>query len=191
LHATAITRPDRAALDNLWGEAGPWAADTWTRLNTDHFDGRLRYHGVVWGLTPHGCKLGHTSNPDGRITLHPALLDPRSNAWGIWDKLGMRYAEDVLLHEMCHVALFAMSVVNDGKHPHHNTDEWCAEIVRITPQLDLPPIKAAPVKTRRVNGAVVRRELDGQLSRDGISRWPHSLRPAGYYDTGGRIRIPI
>ena len=21
------------------GEAGTWAADTWTRLNTDHFDG--------------------------------------------------------------------------------------------------------------------------------------------------------
>ena len=93
MHATTITRPDRAALDNLWGEAGLWAADTWTRLNADHFDGRLRYDGVVWGLTPHGCKLGYTSNPDGRITLHPALLDPRSNAWGIWDKLGMRYAD--------------------------------------------------------------------------------------------------
>jgi hypothetical protein len=190
MHTTTITRPDRAALENLWGEAGAWAADTWTRLNADHFNGRLRYHGIVFGLTPHGRNLGHTHH-DGRITLHPSLLDPRQRAWMIRDRLGMRFAEDVLVHEMVHVTLFAVGVDNDDRHPHHNTDEWCAEIVRITPRLGLPPIKAAPVKPRRIDGTMMRRELDGHLSRDAIAHWPHSLRPDGFYDTEGRVRVPI
>jgi hypothetical protein len=189
LHATTITRPDRAALDNLWGEAGLWVADTWTRLNTTHFAGKLRYRGVVFGLTPHGHRLGHTRET-GRITLHPALLDPQGDAWYHGHQLGARYAEDVLLHEQVHAWLFQHGGAGceDGGH---NTDEWCAEIVRITPQLGLPPIKAVPVKTRRVNGAVVRLPLDGHLCRGDIAHWPHSLRSAGYYDTDGRIPVPI
>ena len=124
--------------------------------------------------------------------MHPALLDPRGDAWRISDQLGMRYAEDVLLHEMVHVTLFAAGVENDDKNPHHNTAQWCAEIMRITPQLGLPVIKAAPVKPRRVDGKVVRRELDGQLSRADIAHWPHSLRPVGYYNsTDTRIHVPI
>jgi hypothetical protein len=191
LHANAITDADRAALENLWGQAGTWTADTWTRLNVAHFAGQLRYHGIVFGLTPHGHRFGPTSNPDGRITLHPALLDPRGNAWRISDKLGERYAEDVLLHEMVHVTLFAAGVGNERKDPHHNTDEWCAEIVRITPTPGLPPIKAAPVEPRRVDGSVARIPLDGHLTRDQIARWPHSIRPAGWYDQAGRIPVLI
>ena len=93
----------------------------------------------------------------------------------------MRYAEDVLLHEMVHVWLFAYGIPNTKDEPHHNTGEWCDEIVSITPQLGLPAIKAEPVKTRRINGTVVRRELDGHLPRGDIARWPYSIRPAGYY----------
>jgi hypothetical protein len=64
--------------------------------------------------------------------------------------------------------------------------------MRITPQLGLPPIKAAPVKTRRIDGKVTRQPLDGHLSRGDIARWPYSLRPAGYYDsTDTRIHVPI
>ncbi len=189
MHTTTITETDRAALENLWGEAGVWAADTWTRLNTVHFAGQLVYHGIVWGLTPHGHLLGYTSNPDNRITLHTALLDPRGDAWRISNKLGERYAADVLLHEMVHVALHAAGVASDERDGQHNTVEWCAEIVRITPQLGLPAIKAAPVKTRRVNGTVVRQALDGHLSRSNIARWPHPIRPPAYYDREGRIRV--
>jgi hypothetical protein len=191
VHTTKISLADRAALENLWGDAGTWAADTWTALNTEHFDGRVRYHGIVWGLTPHGRNLGYTSNPR-RITLHPALLDPRGDAWAISSQLGTRHAADVLLHEMVHVALFAPGVDNPDSTPYHNTAEWCAEIVRITPQLGLPPIKAAPVKPRRVDGKVVRQPLDGYLSRSDIAHWPHSLRPAGYYVADAEpIAVPI
>lgn len=63
---------------------------------------------------------------------------------------------------------------------------------RITLTLDLPAIKAAPVKPRRVDGTVVRCQFDGHLSRAEIARWPHSIRPATYYPNGkDRIRVPI
>jgi hypothetical protein len=70
MHTTTMTRADRAALENLWGDAGAWAADTWTRLG--HFDGQapLSRHRV----RAHSTR--HTSNPDGRITLHPAPTPP-------------------------------------------------------------------------------------------------------------------
>ena len=193
MHTTVITRPDRAALENLWGDAGAWVADTWTEHNRAHFDGRLRYHGVVFGLTPHGDHLGHTWSSSRRITLHPSLLDPSGeDPWSLEEKtgaeLGARYAADVLLHEMVHVCLFDRDVAC----PHHNEQPWCDEIMRITPQLDLDPIKAAPVKPRRVDGKVVRRALDRHLSRADIAYWPHSIRPTGFYARDiERIRVPI
>jgi hypothetical protein len=191
MHTTTITKADRAALENLWGDAGAWAADSWTRLNADHFGGRLVYHGVVWGLTPHGRGLGHTNSESMRITLHPALLDPRDRAWGMRDRLGVRFAADVLLHEMVHVALLTVGVANDEREGQHNTDEWCEQIMRITPDLSLPAIKAAPVKTRRINGGVVRQALDGHLSRSEIARWPYSIRPASYYANDQLMRVDI
>jgi hypothetical protein len=190
LHANIISPEDRAALTNLWGEAGAWAADIWKWLNADHFGGQLRYHGIVFGLTPHGHRLAHTY-PSGRITLHPALLDPRGDAWEQEYKLGARHAEDVLLHEMVHAWLFDTTPDHASDEGGHNIDEWCTEIVRITPGLGLPPVKAAPVKPRRTDGAVRRMLLDGHLSRADIAHWPHSLRPAGYYDREGRIPVPI
>ena len=191
MHGTRISNADHLALENLWDQGGIWASNTWTRLNTEHFGGKLKYHGIVWGLTPHGCRLGHTS-PAGRITLHPALLNPRGNAWQISGKLGTLFAADVLLHEMCHVDLFAAGVSNDDEGRHHNTQEWADLIMRITPELGLWTVLAAPVKPRRIDGNVVRRPLDGHLSRDQMARWPYSLRLDGYYSTDPEtIRVPI
>jgi hypothetical protein len=69
------------------------------------------------------------------------------------------------------------------------------QVMRITPQLGLDPIKAAPVKPRRIRigdqSKVVRKPLDGHLPRAVIARWPHTLRPAGYYTAEGRIHVPI
>jgi hypothetical protein len=42
LHATVINRADRAALVNLWGDAGTWVAGIWSGLNDKHFNGQLR-----------------------------------------------------------------------------------------------------------------------------------------------------
>ena len=52
---------------------------------------------------------------------------------GFSAKLGAAYAADVLLHEMVHVALLAADAGGD-----HNSVEWRAEIVRITPHCRLP-----------------------------------------------------
>lgn len=190
MHTTTITRADRAALENLWGPAGSWIAETWTVLNDKHFDGRLRYLGVIWGLTPHGRGYGHTSGA-GRITLHPALLDPSgADPWKLGDQLGGAYAEHALLHEMVHVLLIERGVARDESGGHHNTREWCAEITRVTGQLGWPPIQAMPVRPRRVNGVVARQAHPGHLDRAGIAAWPHSVAPKGCYGPAGRIAVP-
>jgi hypothetical protein len=55
-----------------------------------------------------------------------------------------------------------------------------------------PVLKNSSTSRRNIAMAVVKREpLDGHLSRDDISHWPHSLRPAGYYTSEGRIHVPI
>ena len=81
------------------------------------------------------------------------------------DLLGVAYARDVLLHELVHVG-------TEGAE--HNSEDWCWEIVRITPLLGLPKVQAEPVKPRRVNGEVRRLARDGQLERAQIATWQPS-----------------
>jgi hypothetical protein len=214
VNTTTITRADRAALENLWADAGAWAADSWSKLNEQCFDGKLRYRGVVFGLTKHGGALGHTS-PSGRITLHPALLDPQD--WDddgrVWkaislDQLGDRYAADVLVHEMIHVWIRqqypALDRPDDRGESSHNYVWWCREITRISPVIGLGDILAEPVLPRRIPNPergrnpkadktiVVRKVRDGYLTQSEIGQWPHSLRPASYYaGSNGKLSVPI
>ena len=174
----------REAQETMWPGAGAWAHDTFVELNAEYFDGEVAHAGIVWGLTPHGHALAHTY-ADGRITLHPALLDPRDSAWGLKPFLGTAYARDVLLHEMIHALLFGRG----GEHS-HNTQPWCDELVRLAPLLGLRSIKAVPVVPRRIDGVVVRRPLDGHLERAAIAAFPHSLRRRSFYESD-RDRIGI
>ena len=186
----ALTLDDRKALEALWDEAGIWIAQTWDRLNAHCFNDEVPYNGVVWGLTPHGGRLGHCSGT-GRITLHPALLNPKSDAWGVKRAVfGDRYAADVLVHEMIHALFRARGIPSQpGSQGEHNTRHWCDEIIRITPLLDLKPIQAAPITPRRGVGRVAKPK---HLSQYDLSHWPHALRPTWYY-TGGnhKMRVPI
>ena len=154
----------RKAQRVLWGEAGEWAADRFDELNDAYFDSQLRTAGVVWGLTPHGGRLGHT-HASGRITLHPALLDPKADAWRNEPFLGDRFAEDVLLHEMVHVKLHAEGRDTRGSDDSsHNTEPWCEEVVRLAPRLGLGEVQAAPGETpshrRRGEAPAARRPPD-------------------------------
>jgi hypothetical protein len=94
----------------LWGAAGTWAHDTFCKLNELYFEDQVSHAGIVWGLTPHGHTFGHT-HTNGRIALHPALLDPHSDAWKIERFVGEPYARDVLLHEMIHALLFSRGIL--------------------------------------------------------------------------------
>ena len=181
----------RQAQQILWGEAGTWAHDTLTELNADFFTNEIPHRGIAWGLTPHGSRLGHTDH-NGRITLHPALLDPHSDAWRIEKYLGEGYARDVLLHEMIHALFRARDLPSPGPQGEHNTEAWCREVVRLAPLLGLRPVQAAPVQPRRQDGHVVRQHLPGHLTRRQIATFPHSLRPKAWYEVDrGRMPVPI
>jgi hypothetical protein len=182
----------RLAQTVMWGQAGEWAADTFARLNATYFGDEVPAAGIAWGLTPRG-RLGHTNYESGRITLHSSLLDPRSaNPWYQWGRLGEAFAEDVLLHEMIHCLLRARGVPSDEKTGRHNEQPWCDEIMRLAPLIGLGEVKAAPVKPRRIDGAVRRQALDGYLTQDELARFPHPLRPAGWYEArNSRQRIRI
>jgi hypothetical protein len=54
-------------------------------------------------------------------------------------------------------------------------------------------INAAPVKPRRINGKVTRREESGCLSQGDLARWPHSVRPSAdaYYRAGAQLRVRL
>lgn len=179
----------RAAQTTLWGQAGAWAFDTWSDLNAGYFDGELKYVGIVWGLTPRGARPAHTA-PSGRITLHPALVEPASPE--PWDRpraqLTDRFARDVLLHELIHQALYAKGEPS-GPEPHHNTRAWCEQIVRLS-RLELDrEVKAQPIHPRRMYGKSIRQHKPGYLSRARIANWPHSVRPnaASYYRDGDQL----
>jgi hypothetical protein len=178
----------REAQNALWGQAGAWAYDTWHQHNAALFSGELEYAGIVWGLTPHGALLGHTS-PSGRVTLHPSLVDPSGERpWG-WPakRFTDRLASDVLAHELIHARLFALGAPRDESGGHHNRPEWAAEIVRLSPLLLGVEIRAEPVRPRRIDGKVTRRARRGFLPRAKIAGWPYSVRSASYYERGRRL----
>jgi hypothetical protein len=165
-----------------------WAYDAWQQHNAALFSGELWYAGIVWGLTPHGTSLGHTE-PSGRITLHPSLVDPSTaRPWGRpARRFTDRLACDVLAHEMVHALLFARGVARDESGGHHNCPEWAAEIMRLSPLLLGVEIRAEPVRPRRIDGKVTRSARRGFLPRSKIAAWPHSVRPAAYYERGRRL----
>jgi hypothetical protein len=182
----------RKAQRILWDDAGSWAADTFAELNRDYFGGQVPARGIAWGLTPHGHALGYTAPLSGRITLHPALLDPRSDAWGVSEYLGEGYARDVLLHEMVHALLIDRGFHRDDEEGSHNIPAWCHQVERLAPLLGLGTVLAAPVKPRRIDGKVTRLALPGHLDRGTISGFPHTLRPRSWYEANrDRMRISL
>src|SRR5262245_21658244 len=131
----------RAALELLWGEGGAFAADTFAELNHTYFEGRLPVLPIVIGLTGYGRCLGLTRSKPGlpRITLASGLFRHS------------RLVEDTLLHEMVHAELILA-----GRTPQHNSQAWCERISQLSPAVLGHAIQATPVKTRRIDGKVVR-----------------------------------
>jgi hypothetical protein len=147
---------------------------------------------IVVGLTAYGKCIGATlSGPEWlespRITLAP----------GVFNNGGTFMVGEVLVHEMIHAAPRLR-----GENSDHNAEPWCRLITELSPGVLGREITARPVLPRRVpnpdraaNPAapktkVVRRAEPDALSQTELATWPHSLRPAAYYEGGERISVP-
>jgi hypothetical protein len=191
---TYETYTDAAAL--LWGEAGRFAAAGFARINRDLFAGSIPPMPVIIGLTAYGKCLGATRPPEWlitpRITLAPELFNGNHRTRG-----GPRQITDVLTHEMVHAALFLR-----GECPDHNDAPWCKLITELSPDVLGRDITARPVRTRRVPNparetdpsapkTIVKRMPEpGAMTQMDLARWPHSLRPPGWYDGDRPIYVP-
>jgi hypothetical protein len=169
---------------------GRWAYHAFDAINAAFFAGRLPRPLIQWALTPHGHCLGLTAMRDPPIiTLHPSIMEPRGDAWGIdpaW--FGVAYAFDVLLHESIHVAQHALygPAENTGQSS-HNCPSWIAEVNRIAPLLGLDGVEAGRSTTKRVQVAGqftatgkpltrVVRASRGNLPHKAVARFPGGVR---------------
>jgi hypothetical protein len=188
-------REYRAAAALLWGTAGEFAAEEFSRINREHFAGSVPPLPIVIGLTAFGRCIGLTRSgwlAAPRITLAPEIFTGNHRTPG-----GTLMVGDVLVHEMAHAALMLR-----GEDPGHNGEPWCRMLTELSPGVLGREVTAAPVGTRRVPNPdresdpsapktkVVRRAEPGALARTDLAYWPQSLRPAGYYQGGQRIAVP-
>lgn len=177
----------------LWGSAGQYASEEFSRLNVDIWDGELPDLPIVIGITAYSKCVGVTRCRDlPRITLSSEIFNGSTRL----ATPGALYVSDVLLHEMTHAVLHLR-----GQTANHNEDPWCEEITRITPLIGLDEIIAEPVNPRRVPNPA--RQLDptapktvpmriartGTLTRGQLARWPLSIRPEGYYPAGQPLPV--
>lgn len=204
---TYETYANAAAL--LWGKAGQYAAAEFTRLNRELFAGSVIPMPIIIAMTPYGHCIGLTGAPSWlaspRISLAPEVflgsadrLDLATGRMGPGRiRGGPRQVSDVLLHEMIHAALILR-----GEDPDHNEAPWCKLITELSADLLGLDISARPVRTHRVPNparetnpaapkTIVRRMPEpGCLPQMSLARWPHSLRPADWYDGDRPIYVP-
>ena len=183
----------------LWGEAGEYAAAEFARINREHFAGSIPPLPIVVGLTAYGHCIGLTRHrgtcswlDSPRISLAPEVFRGSGRMRG-----GPRQVSDVLLHEMLHAALMLR-----GEDPSHNAPPWCAMITALSPGVLGMEITARPVGTHRMPNpdresdpdapkTIVRRMPEpGALAQRDLARWPHSLRPGGWYGSDRPIHVP-
>lgn len=187
----------------LWGEAGEFAAAEFLRLNRELFAMSIPPMPIIIGLTAFGGCIGLTRSAAWleapRITLAPEIfrgsLDGPDGSPGRV-RGGPRQVSDVLLHELIHAALMFR-----GEDSSHNAPPWCCLITELSPVVLGREISARPVRTKRIpNPArdtdpdapktiVKRLPDDGCLPQLALARWPHSLRPPGWYDDDRPIHV--
>lgn len=147
--AHAITYPDYGNVYQAYDE-----------LNELCFDGSLPTLPIRHGIMPYGRCIGLTSYRDSPLISLAENIMRDDEKW-----------RDVLIHEMLHAALMLAK-----RNPDHNKVPWCEEITRITPLLGLPPIKAEPIRQKRIEGRVTWFTEDGYLTRKALASWPQSIR---------------
>jgi len=192
LRVTPTIEDYRNAAALLWGDAGRYAVDAFERINVDVFDGMLPPIPIVIGLSAYGHCIGLTRSKVDWIE-HPRIsLVPK-----LFNRDGLRTVDDVLVHEMLHASLMLR-----GRDARHNLAPWCEEITRLSPIVLGHEINAHPVRPRRIENPerqhdenapktiVKRAPLPGAMTQGQLARWPHSVRPTGYYDDDTCIGVP-
>lgn len=180
----------RTVAGHYYGALGVFAYDAYEFINQTYYGGDLPVPMIQIGITPWGGCLGVTRSADGqpRIGLHPSTIAPRSAGKGLFGydagNFGIRFAYDVLLHELVHVAANYLYGVSDGDSSHNNST-WIAEINRLSPLIGLDGVQAEMTKVKRVpapgetkTGKPATKPAKvnaGNTPLDHISRWPHPL----------------
>lgn len=172
------------------GAHGQWSYEAFDYLNATYWDAALPTPLILWDITKYGHCLGQTRpRQPARIWLHPALLggSTTETPWGIEPRcLGLRFALDVLVHEMMHLAVH--SLYGGGTGPtSHNCPEWIAETNRLAAMMGFEGVTAGQSKVKRVpvEGPLgprgkpptrVMRVSEGSIDFDVVSRFPHGYR---------------
>jgi hypothetical protein len=200
----------RAAAVALWGDAGAYAHDAYTRLRVVHFPHLPEQMPITIGLTAYGRCLGLTRGNwthGPRISLAAELFNgSRGRPGGSSGRLepgrisgGSGWVDDVLVHEMLHANLHLT-----GQDSAHNGDDWYAAVQELSPAIlghELDVKRGADRKSVRVLNPDYRpgagypktlvRKVPAGLGwvHDMVARWPSSFRPSDY-NFGERIHCP-
>ncbi|MBX9791029.1 MAG: hypothetical protein K2Y37_19085 [Pirellulales bacterium] len=191
--------------ENVYGQKGVWAYESFAFINQNYFDGRLPWPQIVWALTEHGgcvawASASHDKSKPPVITLHPSLLrgSEKKRPWGIdarW--LGPSLAFDTLLHECMH-AHIDYNLGGQTGRTSHDCERWTRQVNRIAKLMGFEGIHAGRTKCvrvpdrnapRTVRGkfatTVVRKTL-GNIPFRAVASFPQGLREhlglaAAYY----------
>jgi hypothetical protein len=180
----------RDAAEVLWGEAGAFAHDAYTR-NLHLYPGLPAELPIVCGLTAYGACVGMT-RLGWRAGPRISLFSPLFSA-------GHRRVEDTVIHEMLHGWLYIT-----GQETGHDSEAWYAALRRLSPEVlgrDLDVRRGAARKSVRipnpnfglVDGApktLVRKvKVDDAVAHRDVAGWPHTFRPDDF-DWGKPIYCP-
>jgi len=212
--------------EELYSGAGWKIYQTWRELNKRLFGRQMQHCGIQFGLAGRACRSSDEAThsaacysaacseepcsygrwwPEGQvITLCRRLLHRDGSRWWLHhERLGGRFAGDVLLHQMMHQYIDAVRRAGDQDFedqrpmdrsaegtgpirpprgfPHnnpHNGSLWIGEVNRLSEALETSGGKAAVMP----EDARSEKIPDGILSPRETVLWPYLSRPDGYYE---------
>lgn len=180
----------RDAAIALWGDAGAYVHDTYTKIRSEHYPELPEQLPITMGLTAYGHCIGLTRTTweyGPRISVFSPLFSHR------------KQVDDVMIHEMLHAWLFVT-----GRDHEHKSRAWYEAVRRLSPAIlgrELDVQRGADRKSIRVpnpaytpgNGqpkTLVRKiRADDAIRHGDVAGWPGAFRPADY-DWGQPIRCP-
>jgi hypothetical protein len=213
------------AAEELYSGAGWKIYQTWRELNERLFGRQMQHCGIQFGLAGRACPPPGEAPypaacpekpcgygrwwPEGQvITLCRRLLHRDGRVWRLYhERLGGRFAKDVLLHQMMHQYIGAVRRAGgqDVEHPDfedqgpmdrsadpagpvrpprgfphnnpHNGSLWAGEVNRLSEALETTGDAAAAVPEDVGAGEIP----DRILSPRETALWPYLSRPEGYY----------